>query len=63
MWEKMGRELRKGARAVRWGCEPDSEGGREREGKLGRSILDLHAVKGKFSKAVRKSLSQNQPSE
>lgn len=30
MWEKMGRELKKGTRAVIQGCEPGSEGGRER---------------------------------
>lgn len=37
MWEKMGRKLRKGARAVSLGCEPGSEGGRE-----GREVGKKH---------------------
>lgn len=39
------------------------KGEREKGKKLERSILDLHAVKKEFSKAVRKYLSQNQPPE
>lgn len=42
------------------GCKSDREGRREGR-KVERSILDLHAVQGKFGKTVRKSLIQNQP--
>ena len=44
------------------GCK-SHHGGRREGRNVERSILDLHAVRGKFGKAVRKSLIHNQPLE